>query len=135
MQPRCAGAGSFGDGWPINQAFHPQFNTHHLPHAHSSLVTIGEPRHCLFLAGHSSIALPMGIARDARFYVAGHRGLVGSAIWRELQQRGLKAEKVQIAVRIGDRSRIPPPGGPAVRDAAESSRPAGRFKADPEAPP
>ena len=30
----------------------------------------------------------MDIARDARFYVAGHRGLVGSAIWRELQRRG-----------------------------------------------
>ena len=30
----------------------------------------------------------MEIARDARVYVAGHRGLVGSAIWRELQRRG-----------------------------------------------
>src|ERR1035437_8786146 len=30
----------------------------------------------------------MDIARDARIYVAGHRGLVGSAIWRDLQQRG-----------------------------------------------
>ena len=30
----------------------------------------------------------MDIARDARIYVAGHRGLVGSAIWRELQNRG-----------------------------------------------
>jgi GDP-L-fucose synthase len=30
----------------------------------------------------------MDIAREARIYVAGHRGLVGSAIWRELQQRG-----------------------------------------------
>ncbi|MGO8931498.1 MAG: GDP-L-fucose synthase family protein [Limisphaerales bacterium] len=28
------------------------------------------------------------MARDARIYVAGHRGLVGSAIWRELQGRG-----------------------------------------------
>jgi GDP-L-fucose synthase len=26
--------------------------------------------------------------RDARFYVAGHRGLVGSAIWRRLQSEG-----------------------------------------------
>jgi GDP-L-fucose synthase len=25
---------------------------------------------------------------DAKIYVAGHRGLVGSAIWRHLQQRG-----------------------------------------------
>ena len=30
----------------------------------------------------------MDIARDARIYVAGHRGLVGSAIWRDLQKRG-----------------------------------------------
>ncbi len=30
----------------------------------------------------------MDLARDARIYVAGHRGLVGSAIWRELQRRG-----------------------------------------------
>jgi GDP-L-fucose synthase len=30
----------------------------------------------------------MGIARDAKIYVAGHGGLVGSAIWRQLQQQG-----------------------------------------------
>jgi GDP-L-fucose synthase len=30
----------------------------------------------------------MDIARDARIYVASHRGLVGSAIWRELQRQG-----------------------------------------------
>jgi GDP-L-fucose synthase len=30
----------------------------------------------------------MYLARDARIYVAGHRGLVGSAIWRELERRG-----------------------------------------------
>jgi len=30
----------------------------------------------------------MDVVRDARIYVAGHRGLVGSAIWRELQRRG-----------------------------------------------
>ena len=33
----------------------------------------------------------MDIARDARIYVAGHHGLVGSAIWRELQRRGFTA--------------------------------------------
>ena len=33
----------------------------------------------------------MDIARDARIYVAGHRGLVGSAIWRELQRLGFTA--------------------------------------------
>jgi GDP-L-fucose synthase len=30
----------------------------------------------------------MEIDRDARIYVAGHRGLAGSALWRELQRRG-----------------------------------------------
>ena len=30
----------------------------------------------------------MDIARDSRIYVAGHRGLVGSAIWREMQRQG-----------------------------------------------
>jgi GDP-L-fucose synthase len=33
----------------------------------------------------------MDIARDARIYVAGHRGLVGSAVWRELQRRGFSS--------------------------------------------
>jgi GDP-L-fucose synthase len=28
--------------------------------------------------------------QDARIYVAGHRGLVGSALWRELQRQGFK---------------------------------------------
>ncbi len=32
----------------------------------------------------------MEIPLDARIYVAGHRGLVGSAIWRELQRRGFR---------------------------------------------
>jgi GDP-L-fucose synthase len=32
--------------------------------------------------------LPRSIERDARVYVAGHRGLVGSAIWRHLQDQG-----------------------------------------------
>lgn len=31
---------------------------------------------------------PAQLDRDARFYVAGHRGLVGSAIWRRLQAEG-----------------------------------------------
>src|SRR5215467_6161498 len=30
----------------------------------------------------------MEMSRTARIYVAGHRGLVGSAIWRELQRSG-----------------------------------------------
>ncbi len=32
----------------------------------------------------------MTLAQNARIYVAGHRGLVGSAIWRELERRGFK---------------------------------------------
>jgi GDP-L-fucose synthase len=31
---------------------------------------------------------PTALNRDARFYVAGHRGLVGSAIWRRLESEG-----------------------------------------------
>ncbi|MFC5931753.1 GDP-L-fucose synthase [Cryobacterium melibiosiphilum] len=31
---------------------------------------------------------PAALDRDGRFYVAGHRGLVGSAIWRRLQGEG-----------------------------------------------
>jgi GDP-L-fucose synthase len=30
----------------------------------------------------------MSISKDARVYVAGHRGLVGSSIWRELEHQG-----------------------------------------------
>ena len=33
-------------------------------------------------------AAPGPLDLDAPFYVAGHRGLVGSAVWRHLQQRG-----------------------------------------------
>ena len=32
----------------------------------------------------------MAINRDSRIYVAGHRGLVGSAIWRELEHAGFR---------------------------------------------
>ena len=32
----------------------------------------------------------MKMEKSARIYVAGHRGLVGSAIWRELQRQGFK---------------------------------------------
>jgi GDP-L-fucose synthase len=32
--------------------------------------------------------LPVPLARDARVYIAGHRGLVGSGIWRHLQAEG-----------------------------------------------
>jgi GDP-L-fucose synthase len=34
---------------------------------------------------------PVSLDRGARFYVAGHRGLVGSAIWRRLEAEGFTA--------------------------------------------
>ena len=42
----------------------------------------------LFATTNSSNPWAMQIAQDARIYVAGHRGLAGSAIWRELERRG-----------------------------------------------
>src|ERR1700677_2854708 len=30
----------------------------------------------------------MNLARNARIFIAGHRGMVGSAIWRKLQELG-----------------------------------------------
>lgn len=46
------------------------------------------PHLCLFFAQQLCISWRMEIARDARVYVSGHRGLVGSALWRELCGRG-----------------------------------------------
>ena len=52
----------------------------------------------------------MAIARNARIYVAGHRGLVGSAIWRRLSSLGFTA-------LIGKtRSELDLLDAPAVRD-------------------
>src|SRR5690349_11722414 len=36
------------------------------------------------------ISFLLHMDRNARIYVAGHRGLVGSAIWRELEAQGFK---------------------------------------------
>lgn len=36
----------------------------------------------------SSLSNKKGLNRDSKIYVAGHRGLVGSAIWKNLQKRG-----------------------------------------------
>jgi len=41
------------------------------------------------LSAFSYAVLLMAIAQNARIYVAGHRGLVGGSIWRELQRHGL----------------------------------------------
>ncbi len=35
-----------------------------------------------------SISLAVKLEKDAKIYVAGHHGLVGSAIWNNLKQRG-----------------------------------------------
>ena len=45
----------------------------------SSCASTGDRR-----GGRSATTFPL----DAPFYVAGHRGLVGSAVWRHLEQRG-----------------------------------------------
>lgn len=39
-------------------------------------------------AGDNVSYVPQALDRGARFYVAGHRGLVGSAIWRRLEREG-----------------------------------------------
>src|SRR5271165_5936846 len=54
----------------------PRLSSKGLP---SRLVSPPGPRLCY---------ADMGISRSARVFVAGHRGLVGSAIWRHLQQAG-----------------------------------------------
>ena len=35
-----------------------------------------------------SVPVGHGLARDTRVFVAGHRGLVGSAVWRRLETAG-----------------------------------------------
>lgn len=54
---------------------------------------------------------------DARIYVAGHRGLVGSSLWRELERRGFR--------RLIGRSRaeLDLLDGPAVQRFYETERP------------
>ena len=52
----------------------------------------------------------MPMTQDSRIYVAGHRGLVGSAIWRELERHGFKR-------LIGKtRAELDLLNGPAVED-------------------
>ena len=47
-----------------------------------------------------------GLAQDARIYVAGHRGLAGSAVWRGLEARGyanlLGAPSAEVDLRDRD---------------------------------
>ena len=47
--------------------------------------TVAEPKMHLLDEVHWQ---PRPLDRDAKFYVAGHKGLVGSAIWRNLEKRG-----------------------------------------------
>lgn len=42
----------------------------------------------LGMSGEMTEYVPGPLERDASFYVAGHRGLVGSSIWRNLESRG-----------------------------------------------
>lgn len=39
-------------------------------------------------AGDDVVFTPAPLDRDALFYIAGHRGLVGSAVWRKLESEG-----------------------------------------------
>jgi GDP-L-fucose synthase len=59
----------------------------------------------------------MKIDRNARIFVAGHRGLVGSAIWRELQRQGFKhlIGRTHAELDLVD--------GPQVRSFFESEQP------------
>lgn len=59
----------------------------------------------------------MKLDPNARVYVAGHRGLVGSAIWRELQRRGFKnlIGRTHAELDLTD--------GPRVREFFERERP------------
>jgi len=38
----------------------------------------------------ATVDCPLALNYDAKIYVAGHRGMVGSAIWRELERQGFK---------------------------------------------
>jgi GDP-L-fucose synthase len=46
------------------------------------------PRELVDLVTDGATAVPLPLDRDECVYVAGHRGLVGSAIWRRLQAEG-----------------------------------------------
>ncbi len=65
----------------------------------------------------------MSISKDTVIYVAGHRGMVGSAIWRELQAQGY--------TRLVGRTRqeLDLMDGPAVAGFMESQKPAVVFVA------
>src|SRR6266581_2352697 len=59
----------------------------------------------------------MSMTQDSRIYVAGHRGLVGSAIWRELERQGFKR-------LVGKtRAELDLLNGPAVEDFYARHRP------------
>ena len=64
------------------------------------------------------------LALDAPFYVAGHRGLVGSAVWRHLEQRG--HTRLIGAVQRGARPARPGGGRRVLRGRAPDVRRPGR---------
>src|SRR5437867_11389542 len=59
----------------------------------------------------------MPMTQDSRIYVAGHRGLVGSAIWRELERQGFKRLIGKTSVELDLLN------GPAVEDFSAQQQP------------
>ena len=43
--------------------------------------------------------------KNAKIYVAGHRGLVGSAIWKNLQDKGYTKTFAEHSVKLGNKCR------------------------------
>ncbi len=68
-------------------------------------------------AGDLASYRPGPLPKDSRIYVAGHRGLVGSAIWRELEGRGFTSLQGKSSGELDLRDR------PAVFDYLHEERP------------
>ena len=66
---------------------------------------------------YSTPATPAPLDRDASFYIAGHRGLVGSAIWRALEARGFSGLSGKTSGELDLKDR------PAVFDFFAETRP------------
>ncbi|MET3143551.1 UNVERIFIED_ORG: GDP-L-fucose synthase [Arthrobacter sp. UYEF2] len=59
-------------------------------------------------AGDNVRFMPTELDRNAKFYVAGHRGLVGSAVWRTLESSGFQdlVGKTSAELDLTDRSAV-----------------------------
>src|SRR3954468_9055738 len=53
--------------------------------------------------------VPGPLDRDATTYVAGHRGMVGSAVWRRLEAAGFHDLRGQASASLDLRDGAPPP--------------------------